>query len=165
MYSVSDFKAKAIEFGQAFRSLQDETGTKGRPELEEERQKLIGRGNVIKKSIAYVTSGMDTFTRWGRETLGLDGAEQLQADALGFVPLLPVAGIAGAITLMSGWLSSVYKFNKKLAKVKELEAKGVPSEKAFNLVNKLDTGLNINAKGLAPVLAGGALLFFLMRNK
>jgi len=163
MYSVQDFKSKAVEFGQAFRTLEDHSNLS--PDLEKERQKLLSRGSLIKKSIGYITGGLDTFTRWGRETFGLDGTEQLQNDALGFVPLLPVAGIAGAITLMTGWLGSVYKFNKKLAKIKELESKGVPSEKAFNLVNKLDTGLNINARGLIPIIAGGAVLFFLMRKK
>ena len=165
MYSVSDFKAKAAEFGNAFRSLENDSRVKGNPELEKEREALLSKGNMIKRSIAYVTNGLDTFTKWGRETFGLDSTEHLHDEALGLLPLLPIAGIAGAGALMTGWLTSVYKFNKKLAKIASLEKKGVAPEKAFKLVNSLDTGFEITAKGMIPLLGGAALLFFFLRNK
>lgn len=158
---VGQFKQRAREFMAVWNTLQSKASDVSRfPALQKEYADLNRRAGFIKTSITKITNTVDSIMGWFRSVFGLSGVESLEG--LGILPLLPIAIIAGALTLIGKWISDVYIFNKKLEEQKRLEPL-VGVTQASRIVQRTGPqGMFASfGRNIMPVLLiGGALLLF-----
>lgn len=159
---VGQFKLRANEFMRIWRSLQSQASVVARfPPLQTEYSGLNNRAGIIKSMIEKVTRTVDNIMGWFRSVFGLGGIDTLEG--LGILPLLPIAVIVGALTMISKWVADVYIFNKKLAEQVRLERTGLsPTAAARVIQSTAPQGIMaMFTQNMMPILLiGGALLLF-----
>ncbi len=166
---IDRFKARIAEFAEVFTRLKAiEPQIEQTPELKAEYQDLVSRGNVIETTISTVTGSINKAVHWFKNVFGMDGLSMANRGQLGALPLLPIAAISGAMTLIGYWVSDVYVFYKKLEKFDQLRAEGVPAGEASRIVSEVSDkpglfDLDLQ-KWVVPLLLVGGLWWF-MRNK
>lgn len=107
---LAAFKAKATEFANLYSDLQKKSAIAStNPALAAQYNQVMSEGNVIQRTV------MDLLTRMGVSlnavrSSGLNGQ-------LGFLPLIPIATIAGATYAVGRWIDSAYAMKTKLATV------------------------------------------------
>ena len=88
-----------------------------------EKDKLLSRAETIRKTIKGLTSWSDT--------LKISELNQ----GLGFLPLIPVAIIGGAVASIGYWLNDYAKFSKSIAYQADLVSQGIPPAQAAIMAN------------------------------
>lgn len=128
---IGKFKAKASEFERERLKLEKyKTLAARNPKTKAEFERLSGQGVSIKANIQKITSSVSDTWNWLKSSIGLSG--------LGILPLIPIAVVAGSVTLMSKWLADAYMFNKKMESIEKLQAKGVSASEASAIVDRAD---------------------------
>lgn len=160
--AVADLKAKAAEFMTLLNQV-NATGpdVMDSPELRAERAKLIDRAGIIKSTIEKTTAGIDyVYGMWDK----IFGNSQPVSGlgVLGFIPLVPVAVIAGAVGAVTYWITDAMKFLKRVNEVKALKAEGVSTRQAYAIVDK-EGGIIGLIKTVAPWLAVGGIAWFITK--
>jgi len=141
---LNRFKAKATEFMAAIDKLYTIDNVPAN--LQEEYSGLISTANIIQGTISTITGTVDSVTGFFSDYFGFDGVSNVrdyingnrQNNALGFVPLIPVALISGALAAMTKFISDVYVFERKITEQKRLESTGVNPTKAAEIVSKIN---------------------------
>lgn len=135
---VDEFKEKAREFSDAltaFIELGKDPILSANATLQAEYNALLERGFSIKDKVAGITNKIDAALKWVKDTFGeisIDEAQQLGAFPL--LALVPIAAIAGALALITKWLSDIYLFNRRMTETKNLLEKGVAPQQVESLI-------------------------------
>lgn len=172
---ITDFKAKAREFWQLWENLDARraevaTAPAG---LQVEYNNLMDRGLGIREKIETVTALIDKAANmyqdakaWLMDQFGLSGVSYRQLSGLGFIPLIPVAVIGAAVAAIGYWVNDAYQFAAKLDEIKRLEARGVDSATAHQMVEQtFQSGFFAGAGNLVlPVVLGLGLLYFIRKG-
>lgn len=138
------------------------------PELSELQLDLLRRASEVRMTIQNITGSIDGAWTWLKSKFGFNGlADAAYQTGLGALPLIPIAAVVGAVTLITKWLLDFDTFNKKLAEVKRLEAKGYSSAQASEIVEKTYGGsfFNLGNVGTVAVVGVVGLLLFINRDK
>ena len=157
---VDEFKAKAAEFIDLYRSLDANASVAATdPQTQRDYNKLMDAGDFLKGKIESVTAAIDwasnMIDRVG-EIYGLNGLPQ--PSQLGIAPVVllgVVATIAGGLTLMTNWVAEAYSMNKRLEvlrSVDELVAQGIPRDEAVQLARDALRGESSTLDTVATVV-------------
>ncbi len=164
---IERFKARIAEFRDLLARLR---GVRDRvpPAMQGEYQDLINRGNVIEGTIDNVTGAINNAVNWFKGAFGLDAVSMARSGQLGVIPLLPVAAVTGAMTLIGYWYTDTQMFIKRVDAVLELVRRGSTPEEALAIVKGAGEkpsmfGFDLQ-KLVVPLLIAGGLWWF-MRNK
>jgi len=138
---VDEFKAKAAEFIDLYRSLDDRASVAATdPQTQRDYDKLMNAGDFLKGKIESVTSAIDWASNMIDRVGGIFTMEGLpQPNQLGIAPLVllgVIATITGGLTLMTSWIADAYSMDRRLEvlrSVDELIAQGVPRDEAVQL--------------------------------
>lgn len=150
--AVNVLQQKAGNFNQLFnRVLNSERTATVTPNLYNEYTGLVDRGRTIKNTISTTTSAIDTVYGFVTEALGKKQADSLSG--LGFIPLIPIAIITGAIAAITYWINDAVKYLDKTAQVESLTRQGVTPEKAYTTVY----GEKFNIQKYLPWIIGGTI--------
>lgn len=166
---LSRFRTKAQEFMQAVARLDAITDVP--PNLQEEYRTLQGRAGVVKNSIAWITETVDNITGFFSDVFQFDGVSAVRdyinndtPNTLGFVPLLPIAAITGALALMGKFIADVYLFERKIAEQQRLVARGISEQEAAQIVDQISgKGLTAGLADLAKPVAFALGAFVVLR--
>ena len=169
---ISKFKNYATKFASQYNELKN-TGIDPDkyPELADEQLDLLRRGNSIQNSIREITGQVDSTWTWLKSQFGFSGLADVSnlTPGLGFVPLIPLAVVAGSVALIAKWIFDYNEFSTKLSEVKRLEQKGYSSVQASEIVDKLfgDKGIFSDIGKALPYIAVGGigLLLYMNRNR
>ena len=162
--TVANFTAKLKVFYENFSAMRLQAGfVRDHPELQQEYEGLMQRGGFIDTQIKRAKSAIDSVKTgwdWFLATIGLGATGEL-----GLLPLMPIAiaAAAGAVVLITKWLTDVFIFSRKIEALKELEAKGAITgrEAAGAILKAGPVGLlDVLQKNLIWIIVGGALLMF-----
>jgi len=103
--------------------------------LNDIKNALAGAWSVVTGVWANVSGNLKTVSTgvWGsiKSFIGLSGED----DGLGFLPLIPIAIVAAAITALALILSDYATFSQKVALLKQYVAQGLPPDQAAAAVN------------------------------
>jgi hypothetical protein len=176
---VEKFKLKADEAYTLWQKLRTKRqAAVANPELQREYDDVMGQAESIQakasdveRVAAQVREGMgDTIKSW----FGLEGYEHARqkVSQLGFIPVLAVGLVAGAIAWISTWLSKAYVVDRKLDAVEALVDKGVDARTAGDMVaDKGDPGAlssffgNLGTGVAVAGLAAVVLYFFFQKKR
>lgn len=108
---VDELKAKAATFMAMFTRLGQLAHVAARdPVTKAQYDILMARGASIKAKIESITRAIDNM--YGAASSLFNGVGN--TEGLGFLPLIPIAVIAGAVTLISVWLIDALSMSQKL---------------------------------------------------
>lgn len=138
---VDEFKAKAAEFIELYRSLEARAAVAATdPQTQRDYNKLMNEADFLKGKIEAVTASIDwasnMIDRVG-DIFSLDGLPR--PSQLGIAPFVlvgVVATITGGLALMTHWVTDAYKMNKRLEVIQWVDdqvAQGVPRSEAVQL--------------------------------
>ncbi len=138
---VDEFKAKAAEFIDLYRSLDDRASIAATdPQTQRDYDKLMNAGDFLKGKIESVTSAIDWTSNMIDRVGGIFSMDGLpQPNQLGIAPLVlfgVIATITGGLTLMTSWIADAYSMSKRLEVLQSIEgliAQGIPREEAVQL--------------------------------
>ena len=138
------------------------------PALADEQLELLKRGTTVKANINKITNTIDDAWTWLKSKFGFDGLNDVAtlSHGLGFVPLIPIAVVAGSVTLLVKWILDYSEFVKRYDYATELEQKGYSTTQ----INELMTGITqekplIDFGKAMPVLIIAGLGIFVIMNK
>lgn len=148
---VENFKTKVRNWWTSVESLR---ATKVPADKQKQKDSLLSRAETIRKTIKGLTSWSDTLRI---NELG----------NVGFLPLIPVAVIGGAVAAIGYWVADYAKFAKTINYQDSLVKQGVPVEQAAMMANKMANpeGLMGGAKTLMFMGGGILILYFYLKNK
>ncbi len=162
------FKAKAAEFSSAYtRVVNSQDAVKNNPELLKERAKLLTVADKVKTTVEGLTQSVDTAYNFLKNTMGLGNyANEMGSNALGALPLIPLAASGIAIAGMTKVISDSLIYLDKVDRYDRLEKEHGP-EKALRIFKGIADATKTPAfgielgKSLAPLLliAGGVYFF------
>lgn len=152
---VDTFKQKAREFIALFTELKgkEDALKNADDETKKRYEKLMSRGDWIFKTIQSIASKID----WA-----INSFSGIGMGGMGILPVVPIAVIAGALAVITAWLSDAYSLNKKLDTIKELEAKGHSADDIRDLVHGaplINIGGNLSGL-LMPAVIGITVIYF-----
>lgn len=162
--TVASFMEKLRAFYDNFGAMRLQAGFVAKhPDLQNEYSGLMERGNFIDrqiKSAKALISKAQSAWDWFLSAIGLGGLGDM-----GVLPLLPiaVAAAAGAVVLITKWLTDVFIFSRKIEAIKALEAKGsiTGQQAAGSILKAGPTGfLDVLQKNIIWIVLGGTLLMF-----
>lgn len=162
---IGKFKAKADEFDKLRADLEKNRVIAAKdPALQTEYNDLMDRSLSIRDKIRSITSSVNGAWQWLKDAVGLDGLNEL-----GFLPLIPIAVVAGSVTLMVKWISDAYEFNRKMEEIAKLQSKGVSAQQAANIVGQAGGGFSLFSAGTVSkvLLVGGVgtVLYLIAKKK
>ena len=114
---IESFKQKVRDW---WASVQKLRAMKVPANKQAEKDKLLSRAETIKNVIKKATNWSDT----------------LKIDELGFLPLIPLAVIGGAVASIGYWVADYAKFAKSVQYQSTLISQGIAPEKAAALANQ-----------------------------
>ncbi len=161
--TLESLKVKVGEFTAALSDLYAmQTQTMEVPELEAERQRLLGAAGTVEALVNKIGGGIDTSIAWLKDMLGIDND-----NSLGFLPVVPILGVAGVTAAVSGityWLTDYLKFMKKFEAFEQLKEQGVDPGEAWELSQKAGLGPSFIAeigKSLIPIALIGGMFYLI----
>lgn len=162
--TVNAFMQRANQFWELFQSLvNDESFVADNPELQTEYDRIMTRGESIRSKIDSIKSAIDEF----KNAIGLEGFGQVST--MGFIPVIAVAGIAGAMALMGSWIKDALLLKQRIDETKRLQAEGVPPKEAYKMVNQIAPKpfmFGVGKEVMYPALGiAGILGFLYLRSK
>jgi hypothetical protein len=160
---IDTFRAKAREFSTIYSDLY-KRDPKKYPTLAAQRAELLARGSTIKNTVEKITGGVDKVWSFLKSTFGFSGFDEVEE--LGVVPLIPIAIVAAAITLMGKWLKDAYTLKMQFDRYDQLTAKGVSPERAADIVKGVVGGggfFESIGKAVPLILLGVAVVIILPR--
>lgn len=161
--AVATLRAKAAEFENLSYQVKDTYYIAvNDPKLLKEYESLLFKGDIIKKTIQTVTSGVDIIFK-GYSTM-LSSVE-IEQDNLGFIPLVPIAVILSAIGAITYWISDSVKYLNKINEIKRVESQGYSTKEAYKIIQGDEKGFI--EKMLEPkfLLIGSGLLFVFLISR
>lgn len=170
MQTITSFKDKAKEFQILF----DEISNARIPDwLKTQYNDIITRGNKIRLTVVKTTDAVNMAWNYIKNFFGFDGFSEAETIAnnngLGALPLIPIAVIAGAVTLMSKWIKDAVVLATKLREIKKLQIEeGLSFDQASKRIQSLTKPaplFGIDMSKLIPVVGVGALFWFFMRKR
>jgi hypothetical protein len=115
---VAELKAKVAEFSRLYNEvLATESTAKSDPELYAEYQKVMYLANIAKAAVEKVTGGVDWVTGFVGEVFNRDAQD---VSGLGWLPVVGVAVIVGAISTLGVAIGGMYTYLKHV-QFKEVE--------------------------------------------
>lgn len=129
---VAQFKARSQLFAREFEKLENrsaEIPEKWRADYE----KLISRGSDVKGRIQAAAASIDTSYKFARDTMKIP-AENI--NSLGFLPLIPLAFIAGSTAVTAYFVTDAQKFNAKVDELERLQQMGYDKDKAAEIADR-----------------------------
>lgn len=147
------FKAKFAELLNVYQKLlTQENDARKNPQLYAEWQALKNRGDTIMKTAQNVNSQISSGMQWLNETFGI---------SLGALPAIPIAigavGVAGAVAVITAYISSYMEFNARLAIFQQTGNADVL--KQTGLASGLQSAADI-LKNIWPLALLGAGVYF-----
>lgn len=160
------FKAKAQEFATAYNRLVSlRAQVEKNPQLKPEYDALMRRGDALRRAVEGVTGTVDKGWEWFTSAFGLDGIDyaRSQAGQLGAIPVvLGAATIGGFIW----FINSVYKFERKLANLKQLQSEGkISADQFVTQVNGRDSFFSLPGSASTWMILGGGVLMYLLARR
>jgi len=167
--AITRFKNKAREFWNLWNSLSSKRFSPVMlvPEIKEEYDALIQRGETIRGSVESVTglidkagNAYDNVKNWLSDTFG---EVDIQRGQLGLIPLLiPVAAIAVSVAAMGKWISDAYQLNKRMDMIQKLIGQGMSPTMASRVVkDTMPAGFFGSLPSIALPLGAVALAWFI----
>lgn len=157
--AVDNLKAKAQEFQRMFSTLQSDAANVP-PELRASYDALMSRGQWVKNQIQSITSGIDFGYNMFSSTPLMNGLKQMGGmNALGVLPLIPIAIITGGLALIVAWLSDAYTMQQKINLAKSTKAN---ASQAASILGAGGSALGANffqSAGLLLLIGVGVYLF------
>lgn len=117
---IENFKEKVRTWWKNVETLRN---TRVPSNKQKEKDLLLSRAETIRKSIRGLTSWSDT--------LRIN-----EINGIGFLPLIPVAVIGGAVAAIGYWVTDYAKFAKSINYQNTLVSQGIPPEQAAMIANK-----------------------------
>lgn len=141
---VSELKTRAAEFGALFSDLSDLAPIANRdPQTKSQYDALMARGMSIKSKIQTITNAIDSMYSTASNIFSTVNGLGI-VPAVAAIPLLPIAVIAGASTLIMYWITDAINMRNKLnaalksgatgAQITSISTKGTGSSIADSLV-------------------------------
>lgn len=107
---IAQLKSAVSDFEKTYAALQSQKSIAQKdPVLYADYTAIMERGNYVKTVITDTLSKLGSALNYVKNTVGMSGMGDL-----GALPLIPIAVIAGALALISKWLTDAYAMNKKL---------------------------------------------------
>ncbi len=164
---IERFKRRIAEFRDLLARLRA-VGDRVPAGMQGEYQDLLNRGNTIDGTIDALTGAIDKAVSWFKGAFGLNAVTMARNGELGAIPLLPVAAITGAMTLIGYWYTDTQMFIKRVDAVLELVGRGFTPEQAITTVKEAGLkppllGFNIQQWVIPLVILSGVWWF--MRNR
>lgn len=155
--AVDNLKAKAQEFARVFSGLQSDASNVP-PELKAQYDALMSRGQWVKNQIQSITSGIDFGFNMFSSTPLMHGLQKMGGmNALGILPLVPIAIIVGGVAVIVAWLADAYSMQQKINIAKASKAN--PNEIAKILGAGSGTSANFfQAAGVMLLIGVGVML-------
>lgn len=160
--TVNEFRAHIAEFTLNYNNLLAYQGELSNfaPEIQQEYQQLMGRGDTIRNTIETVTQKINEAANWISETFGIGSANQL-----GLAQFLPFAVVAGSITLITKWIKDAIELQTRFSELRRLQGEGMSADQAANVVSKTaGAGWFSNFKGalmpIIPIMVLGIAFYF-----
>lgn len=120
---VENLKVKARQFAEIYNKLlSDEDFVKKYPQLADEYESLMTKGQYLKATVQKITNAIDWGSNLFDNTSNLNGINGLKG--LGVVQVIPIVVIAGAVTALGYFINDAYTLSKKIDTMKEMEARG-----------------------------------------
>ncbi len=157
--AVVELKNKAAEFSRLYSALlQKESVAKTDPELYKSYQALMNRADWVKGSVEKITGAIDWTTGY---ISGVLSREPTNLSGLGILPVLGVAAIAGAISILTIWISDAYVELRKLDNIEKMAAKygADPEQMAKAIMGERAKASALGGIGVVAVIFAG--LYFL----
>lgn len=159
MSSLIDLKNKYEEFLGLLNGLRSRPDVvANNPELKVEYDALLNRGSTIANYMDKIYGSAAGAFEW------VTGFFESSDDNLGALPLIPIAVISGALSIMGKWIADVYVFNSKVNEIKRLENDGINPAQAYTLVNELDKTSLFSGGNLTTLAALGAMAFLFYKG-
>lgn len=170
------FKDAINSFKQAYQRLMNiDMSNINNPQLQREHSALTKKAQSIKSTVEKITKTIDGVVGWFGDMFGLSDVPDHAIDGInnynphspmGIAFLIPIAAIAGALSLIGKFVSDVYLFERKVTEQKRLEVMIGP-EKAASVIAKLDSHslFNLSNVGTVGVLAGVGFVLYKLFNK
>ncbi len=157
--TVDELRTKAARFIRVYDAVVNtHSDIKDNPDMIQEYNSIINKGDFIKGTIQRISSGIDNISGSGGNVLnaiGLNYDTITRGNNLGFIlPLVPIAVILSASAGITYWVTDALKYLDKVRRVKELTVQ-VGSKKAYNMV------YGTNMKNIVPWVIGGISIVFL----
>jgi len=156
--ALEKFRDKARIFQVKLKNLQSmKNDVKKYPALQAEYNELVGKGSSIRSTIRTITGGVDNVVSWWNSIFGSD----TKLNSMGFLPLIPIAIVAGSVAAMGKWARDAYMFNRRFEEIKRLEKKGISPGKAAEIVaGKEPRGIvaGVAREVMIPVTLAGVAL-------
>jgi hypothetical protein len=170
--TIEAFRQRAQDFWNQWNLLSSKSAdvSKMTPEIKKEYDDLLSRGSTIRNTVETVTSMIDAvsgaYTSTKDWVTGLFGVDEPN---LGFLPLIiPAAVIVASLAAMGKWLKDAYDFNRKMEEIGKLEAKGMSTQEAAQIITRVSDsgGFSLNAAvGFPVLLIGGFIAYNMFKGK
>jgi len=169
---IDQFKKQARDFWRLYTTMGDDArfvATQNNS-VQKEYADLMSRGQTIRSGVERATSVVDgagsmidSARNWFSDTFGLSGlryAEGLAGTQLGFIPLIPIAVVAGSLALIGKWVNDALVFNRRINEMKRLQSQGMTPNQAANIIDKImPKGFGASVTGLVmPIALVGAIV-------
>jgi hypothetical protein len=159
---ANDLRAKAQMFSTVYDTLLTYRETAAPfPVLATELDNLLSRGQALKNSVIALTSRLEAAKVWLTESAGLSGVGLLPV-----VYAISASIVAGAIAMITKWISDAYITKQKLDDVQRLIAQGIDPDKAQHMVNSTNYGglsfSSLFTSQTGKILLIGAAIFFVL---
>lgn len=126
---LDQFKARARVFADQHKKLKEREAAV--PEsMKAQYHTLVGRGEQIKERIKAVAGAVDSSARFAQNSLGVSRQD---INTLGFLPLIPLALIAGSTVATTYFVTDAHKFNAEMDEIERLQEMGYSPEEAVKI--------------------------------
>lgn len=159
--AVDNLKGKAAEFQRMFTALQNDAASVP-PELKPKYDALMARGQWVKNQIQSITSGIDFGFNMFSSTPLMHGIKQIGGmNAMGILPLIPIAIITGGVAVIVAWLADAYTMQQKINLIKTTKANAGQAASILNSGSSIIGGGNFfQSAGVMLLIGVGVMLFW-----
>jgi hypothetical protein len=175
---MTKFESAARDFDAAVRGLQARASVAARdPSLREEHAALMARAQSMESKLRYLRQAVDDVRAallgaWNSVTgvwsdvmnrVGLHGMDW----TLQGLPLIPIAAVIAATSLLAAFVSDYAKFAKRADMYESLVAQGRSPSDAAAIVERLNPSTSLVSVASSPIvwLIAAGLAFWLWRTK
>lgn len=171
---IAGMKSKAVEFVTAQSALISAEPDPSNTALHDQWASLKNYGDDVRASVSWITSTIDTAGNvidsveygvthpFGYDLFGSDTPASPAVNGLGFLPLVPVVGVAvtatvisGAVAAMAYFIDHAYEFNKLVNADPATQANIIASQKA-----EASGGIAAGLSSVKWILIIGAVIYF-----
>ncbi|MGH8744737.1 MAG: hypothetical protein ACREUY_10715 [Burkholderiales bacterium] len=164
--AIAVLYAKGMEFQSTLNELLALSGIAAQsPELRQEYDVLVARGNTVNTVIRSAVRSVQNITAWARDNLGLTLSipPPPMLSGLGLLPLIPAAligGVIAATALAAAWIVDARSGIEKIRALQAL-AETVPIEQRADVIGtalRQSGGLTSAISGAKNLLIVGAII-------